>query len=1290
MSLGRFLRSSRSLLAVAFVLTFMSAGFTAFAATPAQNVTPAAPRIVDRIDESKLVTLTGNTRPEARAEYDRGEVAPNLAMGDLVLVLRRSPEQQAAFDSFLAAQQDSSSPDYHHWLTPDEIGQQFGPAQADVNTISHWLQSHGFTVNSVSRDRMSIRFSGTATQVESSFHTEIHKLQVRGENHIANMSDPSIPEAFAPVVVGIKALHNFFPRPLHKLGSTVQKNSKGSGWVRLSDPAKVPSKAVAAQTGAKQVKPLFGTGAGSTGTATVEDVAPYDFATIYNVLPLWTSSTPINGTGQTIAIAGTSNIDLTDVTTFRSAFGLPPYTASNAPVVIITNSDPGDCSNYATSCQDALTENSLDVEWSGAIAPGAQIALVTSSAPTSSTDPLYLSEQYIVDNVTARIMNVSYGECELGLGTAGNAEYNTLWSTAQAAGIAVFVSTGDSGSASCDDGGDDGGTNVPYGAKFGLSVSGIASTPYDTAVGGTDFDWSWVTNGQTTYWDTSNNSTTNANALGYIPEFPWNSTCSNPELVALFNSELKESLTAGEMCNDIGDGAITSSGGSLLGLVDTIGGSGGASNCIDGNQSTVSSCTQGYPKPSFQTTGVTGIPSTDARYIPDVSFFAANGFSGTAYVICVSAAGSCSYTFDTEPTAQEVGGTSVASPIMAAVAALVNQKVGVPQGNLNSPLYKLGASESYSGCSSDSVPLTGSSCVFYDINTGTNAMPCDVSSPNCSTGSETDFNVLTGYAATTGYDPASGLGSINVSNLVDTFSTAASPLITPSPTLLLFGSTVEGTTDSTTQTVTLTNSGMDSLTISGITISGTNASSFSETNTCGSGLAKDASCTATVTFAPTAVGALAATLKIADDATGTPQTVSLNGTGTAATPAVSFSPTSLTFSSTAVGTTDSTTQSITLTNSGTASLSITGISITGTNASSFSETNTCSTTTALAAAGTCTITVTFAPTTAGSLSASISVADNASGSPQTVGFTGTGTGTSSAPAVSLSPSSLTFASTAVGSSAATQTVTVTNSGTAALTFTGVSITGTNASSFTEVSTCSTTNPLAASSTCTVTVTFTPTADGSLTASVSIADNGSNSPQTVSLTGTGSEPSGASYTLTGAAVSIAPGSSGTSAITAAGTGGYIGPMSITLSNCTLTSQPSGATDLPTCSITGATVTFASGASSGSGGTVSISTSGTTSSLKIPQLNKRSDTLKWIGTGGVALAGLLFFGIPARRRNWKALLGLFLLAAAFGVVSGCGGSSNSGSSGTTAGSYTFTVTGTDTNSNKTTATITVTVS
>jgi len=1112
---------------------------------PAQDAVPdfsVARPLIAGIDETQLITLKGNTRPEARAKNDQGRVSADLPMGDLVLVLRRGPEQQAAFDAFVESQYDSSSPNFHHWLTPEEVGEKFGPAQPDLDAVTNWLSNHGFSIDDVSKNRLSIRFSGTASKVESAFHTEIHNLLVKRkdgtlESHIANMSDPQIPEGLTPVVVGVKALHNFFPRPMHKLGGVVHRDAETGKWRRETAGDTPWANKPVAGVENKAVKPSFTVNDPNNGL--VEDVTPYDFAAIYNVLPLWNAATPIDGTGQTIAIAGTSNINLADVATFRSTFGLP----AKVPTVIITNTDPGDCPTAASTCDGDLTENSLDVEWSGAVAKNANIVLVTSSATTASTDNLYLSEDYIVQHKTAPIMNVSYGECELFVGTAGNVEYNTLWQTAASEGIAVFVSTGDSGAPACDDGGDEGGANLPYLAEYGLSVSGLASTPYNTAVGGTDLNWCSTTNllnGACTalpYW-TAANTAKNASAVGYIPEIPWNDTCTSPVGLAYMEYVASGSATGFGGVSDTESACnfvlayyqiiYEDYGQNLSGWVDTVGGSGGKSSCtVNSTTSSTanplpSSCSGGYAKPAWQT-GVTGIPADGKRDIPDISFFASNGFLGSAYLICVSANGSCIYLDNSEQTLQEVGGTSASSPAMAGIMALINQKSGAPQGSPNAELYKLASKQNYSSCKTE-IDKNSSSCVFHDIDTGTINMACDYAyyvttpSANCTIlHSGDEGGLLSGYNATTGYDLATGLGSANVANLVNAFAANTTPLpvVTLSATALVFASTVEGQA-AATQSVTLKNTGTGTLSISGITITGTAKSSFSEVSTCGTSLAAAASCSITVTFKPAATGMLTGAVSIADNASGAPQAITLTGTGVE--PVASFSATTITFPATAVGV-SATAQSVTLKNTGNVALAISKIALGGTNATSFSiVTNVCGA--SLSVGSSCAVTIGFKPTAAGTLTGTVTFTDNAINSPQVIQLKGTG----DAPIALLFNTSLNFAGTLVGTSATSQTVTIKNTGNAALSLSSIAISGTNASSFSIPSkTCGTS--LAAQTTCTVTVGFKPVSTGALTAALKFTDNATGSPQAVTLTGNGTDPA---VQLSVTSITFAPTLVGTSA------------------------------------------------------------------------------------------------------------------------------------------------------------------
>ena len=321
-----------------------------------------------------------------------------------------------------------------------------------------------------------------------------------------------------------------------------------------------------------------------------------------------------------------------------------------------------------------------------------------------------------------------------------------------------------------------------------------------------------------------------------------------------------------------------------------------------------------------------------------------------------------------------------------------------------------------------------------------------------------------------------------------------------SPTSLAFGSQHVGTT-STAQTVTLRNTGNAALSITSLALTGTNGSNFAETNTCGKSLAAGAHCTISVTFTPSASGNRTASLSITDNARGSPQRVSLSGTGTAAV--VSLSPTSLAFGSQAVGKT-STVHTVTLSNTGNAALSSTSLALTGTNASDFAQTNTCGS--SVAAGAHCTISVTFKPSASGSRTASVSITGNACGSPQRVSLSGTGkltATTGTAPVDGLSPTSLAFGNQSVGATSTAQIATLSNTGNAALSITSLALTGSNASDFAQTNTCG--SSVAAGSNCTISVTFKPAASGSRTASVSITDNASGSPQTVSLSGTGMAP-----------------------------------------------------------------------------------------------------------------------------------------------------------------------------------------
>jgi len=1014
------------------------------------NLAAIPARVVNPVDDSRLVRLQGNTHPMARPEFDRGPVNRSLPMERMMLLLKRSPQQEAALSKFMEEQVDPKSANFHHWLTPEEFGATYGPSEYDIQAVTNWLQNHGFTVDQVTKGRTVIEFSGDAGRVQDAFHTEIHHFVVNGEEHVANTVDPQIPEALTPVVHGIVSLHNFFAKPLHKYLGDMKRDAKSGKWMPLN-PDVIS-------------KPLYGV----PGTSPqFELVSPFDFATIYNVTPLWNAG--ITGAGQTIAIAGRSDISMTDVQTFRSAFGLPV----NNPTFIVNGADPG-----IPSAGDKV-ENTLDVEWSGAVAKNATIKFVTTKS-TNTSDGAAASASYIINNNVAKVMSFSYGACELAFGTSGNAYYNSLWQQGAAQGISEFVASGDQGAAACDGGG-----TPPYEATQGLAVSATSSTPYNIAVGGTDFDWENLTT--KTYWSTTN-ATNGSNVLSYIPEIPWNGTCASPA-VDLYWGFTGAGFGPEQSCEYIKTNLYDVSFDSVTG------GTGGKSSCTTPSGTTPATCAGGYAKPSWQSG--TGVPADGKRDVPDLSLFAASGALNDAYAICDSDSAPCTYSNTNDALSQAVGGTSVASPAMAGIMALVNQKMGAAQGNANVAFYALAAKDNRANCNAMTV-AGGNTCNFYDITTDNNAVPCDAGTPNCVIHHTGDtIGILSGNSSTTGFDLTTGLGSVNANNLVNNWASVVggTPAVTLTPTTLTFASTNVGVTTAA-QVVTVKNSGTAALTLTSETITGTNASSFLKSaTTCTTSLAVGASCTVSVEFKPAAAGALTASLSIADNATGTPQLVALHGTGVATTtPTVTLTPTTLAFPATIVGAT-SNAQIVTVKNTGTVTVTISSIVVGGTNATSFEEIGTCGT--SLTAGASCSLYVAFKPTAAVALSGTISVTDNATGSPQKVTLTGTGT---AAPSVKLSTTSIAFPTTLHGTTSAAQAVTITNGGTATLTLTSITLAGTNPTDFEALNTCGAT--LAPAANCVVYVAFKPATAAAFKATLSIADNGAGSPQSVALSGTG--------------------------------------------------------------------------------------------------------------------------------------------------------------------------------------------
>lgn len=693
--------------------------FSLGSASLARAQSQARSLITQNIDESKLVRLGGNTRPEATAANDRGMVPNNFEMDHMLLQLRRTPEQEQALLEFIDGLNNPQSPNFHRWLTAEQFGERFGLAQQDIDAVTRWLESYGFKINVVYPSRIVIDFSGTALEVSQAFHTEIHELRVGGASHIANVRDPRIPAALAPAVVGIVSLHDFRPHPMVKVRGQY----------------------------------TFGDGLGGNYYA----VVPGDLATIYNFHPSFAAA--ITGQGQTIAlIEDTDLYSTSDWTTFRSTFGLSLYSGSLTQVHPSPPSGPNNCADPGVNADDV--EAILDADYASAAAPGAAIEMSTCSDTGTTFGGLIAVQNMINSGAPPPIISISYGECEAVNGASANAAYDAAYQQAVVEGVSVYVAAGDSGGAGCDQ-------NQGAGSH-GIGVNAFASTPYNVAVGGTDFSDTY-SGTNSTYWNSSNTSSYSS-AVSYVPEIPWNDSCTG---ALLDGYEGYPVYGANSLCN-VDSGLLSA----LLGTTTTAAGSGGPSGCATGAPSTggvVSGSCAGWAKPSWQS--LLGNPADGVRDVPDVSLFASNGLWSHYYIFCYSDVANGGTACTGAPSGWTgAGGTSFASPIMAGVQALVDQSTGSRQGNPNPVLYSLANAEygpnGNSSCNSSLGNSVGTSCVFYDLTLGDMAVDC-TGSFNCYD-SAPGYGVLStsasayqaAFTAAPGWDFASGIGSVNVGNLI--------------------------------------------------------------------------------------------------------------------------------------------------------------------------------------------------------------------------------------------------------------------------------------------------------------------------------------------------------------------------------------------------------------------------------------------------------------------------------------------------------------------------------------------
>ncbi len=655
----------------------LAAIFSLGVSSPSASV--SRDRINGAVDATQVSAVRGTAHPMARARFDLGRKDPAQPMSGAI-TFRLSAAQQAELDQLLRDQQDRTSPNYHHWITPQAYAARFGMSANDLAKVSSWLQSQGLQVDGISPNRTEISFSGSVGQVEYAFKTELHNYAIRGEQHFANSMDVSLPAAFSAQVLGVRGLSDFAPKP-RVIRAAPRLTSSVTGNHFLT---------------------------------------PDDFATIYDIPGAFT------GTGQSIAVIGQTLISTSDIDAFRTNAGLPARTSGNFQQVLV----PG--TGTALHCAGDETEADLDVEWPQGVAPNVTIIYVYAglgtgtscsfSGANSRTKSVFDALTYAINANLAPVISISYGNCEAAIGSSFAQSLQQLAQQANAQGQTISGPAGDFGAGDCE-------AQNATSATHGLAVDIPAALPEVTGVGGTEFTGDstqcpgsppscpgGVSPADLPYWSGSSTATSGASALVYIPEMTWNDTAA--------------SVAGGQGFSATGGGASTIFG-----------------------------------KPSWQTG--TGVPSDGKRDVPDVSLNGSNGHD--PYLICSQdeinrtdpgppPATSCAIGFrDSNSNFGAVGGTSAGAPTFAGIVALLNQATSSNGlGNVNPMLYKLAASNS-------------TNHAFHDITTGNNKVPCTAGTTNCPTGTTS-----IGFTAGTGYDLVTGLGSLDVSNLINAW-VAASP-----------------------------------------------------------------------------------------------------------------------------------------------------------------------------------------------------------------------------------------------------------------------------------------------------------------------------------------------------------------------------------------------------------------------------------------------------------------------------------------------------------------------------------
>jgi subtilase family serine protease len=732
--------------------------------------TAEMPRVTQAVNSNVVTTLT-NTHVALLAHAKlNGAVDDTTAMPHMQLILKPSASRASALQSLIADQHNPASSKFHQWVTPADFGSHFGVADADINAVTSWLTSQGFKVNGVYPNKLQIDFSGTARQVRQAFRTQINHYVVNSqnasaaENHIGNDRDISVPSALAGVITGVAGLTDFHAKPMNQ--SQIAQYDRSTHLFNLAKPAASSAKGLMDTTIRQAI----------TGSNGVRGLVPYDMQTIYNTAGLYPSG--LTGKGITIAVVEDQGMLPSDWTNFVSQFSLGGYGGTYTqfepqPASGTTNcTDPG-----GESASGESIETVLDSEYATAMAPGANIwvAICSDSATNNLFGGVYIAANNLINNPSAsgrpNIISASYGYGELKVDAASKAAIDTMWAQADAEGISVFVSSGDSGSNPSFNG------SIIEGADAGVDANAFATSPNDTGVGGTDT--ADILDGTTSQYFNSTPNAVYGTAKSYVPELTWNESCGNTLAAQkVFHQSVLQ------VCKNL-----------------LLYGAGGVSEGGSGGPSSVDA------KPSWQRI-VHGAAQDQSRDLPDISLFAGS-FGGDSWVVLCTGAEPCTPGFTSQVVLE--GGTSLSSPMFAGIQALLDQGLlqagafSANQGNAAPTLYELARSEyggatgsapaTLSRCNSDNGTKNTGSCVFHNITEGGNSSNCaqitsilgipvtEPVTPDCyyygsgpvldglATGnigltSLSATSYVPAYPAQPGWSFANGLGTVNTANLL--------------------------------------------------------------------------------------------------------------------------------------------------------------------------------------------------------------------------------------------------------------------------------------------------------------------------------------------------------------------------------------------------------------------------------------------------------------------------------------------------------------------------------------------